>query len=236
MATTQRQPERTAQGHPTESASHLTARTTRRTATLERNSQRLIKSAGRAGLDVSYLGIAPLFDEPRAYAGPQTDWVIRPAADLEDAIVPVAERNRLLRLVHAGIDFPLVYVAHEIPKGRLAIPGGTVRPVRQVALDHITAAEAVGPVPAPAGASALAVRLGLSSQHVLTVLRTALPIAGAIAAAPFVIAGAAISTIAEGLDPIVVGVIPAGPPTPGQPAAWYILARWEWPGMPDTAL
>ena len=231
----QRQPERAAaQRHPAEPTSSITARTSRRSATLERNSPRLVKSASRAGVDVTYLGIAPLFAEPRAYAGPQTDWIIRPAADHSDAIVPTAERDRLQRLVHAGIDFPLVYVAHEIPKSRLALPAGITDQAkpRPVVLDQATAAEAVGSVPPPVGTSALAVRLGHSSQHLLTVLRTAPPIAGAIAAAPFVLAGAAIGALANGLDPIVFGVIPAGPPTPGQPAAWYTLARWEWPDTP----
>ena len=59
------------------------------------------------------------------------------------------------------------------------------------------------------------------------------PIAGAIAAAPFILAGAAVAALANGLDPIVFGVIPAGRPSSGQPAAWYILARWEWPSNSD---
>lgn len=220
----------------------ITARTTRRAATLERSSSRLLMTAERAGVDITYLGIAPLFAEPRAYAGPQTDWIIAPAADASDAIVPAAERDRLHRLVHAGIDFPLVYVAHEIPKGRVAISGGTPNPARPqpVTLDHVAAARAVGPVPPPPGTIALAEQLGHSSQRLLTVLRAALPIAGAIAAAPFVIAaapfvaaGAAVAALVAGLDPIVFGVIPAGDPVPGQPAAWYILARWAWPDTPD---
>lgn len=236
MSTTaQRQPEQAAHRHPAELTSSTTARTVRRTVTLERNSPRLIKSAGQAGVDITYLGIAPLFDEPRAYGGPETAWIIRPAADHDDAIVPAAQRDRLQRLVHAGIDFPLVYVAHEIPKGRLAIPDrttGAMKP-QPVALDHSTAAEAIGPVPVPAATSALAERLGHRSQHLLAVLRTALPIARAIAAAPFILAGAAVAALANGLDPIVFGVIPAGPPSSGQPAAWYILARWEWQGTSD---
>lgn len=232
--TTYLQPERAAQRHPAEPTSSVTARTARRTATLERNSPRLVNSACRAGLEITYLGIAPLFDEPRAYAGQQTDWIIRPAADHNESIVPASEREKLQRLVHAGIDFPLVYVAHEIPKGRLAMPDrttGAMKP-QPVALDHATAAEAVGPVPVPAATSALAERLGHKSQHLLAILRTALPIAGAIAAAPLILAGAAIAALANGLDPIVFGVVPAGPPSSGQPAAWYILARWEWQGTP----
>jgi hypothetical protein len=228
--TAQRQPEQAAHGYPAEPASSTTARTNRRTATLERNSPRLIMSARRAGVDITYLGIASLFDEPRAYAGPYTDWIIRPAADHNDAIVPAAEGDKLQRLIRVGIDFPLVYVAHEIPKGRLAIPDRTTATMKlqPVALDHAAAAEAVGPIPVPAASSALAERFGHRSQHLLAVLRAALPIAGAIAAAPFILAGAAVAALANGLDPIVFGAIPAGPPSSGQPAAWYILARWEW--------
>ncbi len=188
-------------------------------------------------MDIRYLGIAPLFDEPRAYTGQQTDWIIRPA-DPSDAIIPAGQLDRLQRLVHAGLDFPWVYVAHEIPKDRLALPTGTNHP--PVTLDQAAAAEAVGPTPPPAETSALAARLGHSSQQLLTVLRTALPIAGAIAAAPFVIAaapllaaGAAVAGLAAALDPIVFGVIPASDPVPGEPAAWYILAQWTWPDVPD---
>jgi hypothetical protein len=97
-----------------------------------------------------------------------------------------------------------------------------------VTVDHTTAAEAVGPVPVPAATSALAEQLGHKSQHLLAVLRTALPIVGGIAAAPLILAGAAIAALANGLDPIVFGVVPAGPLVSGQPAAWYVLARWEW--------
>jgi hypothetical protein len=93
----------------------------------------------------------------------------------------------------------------------------------------------VGPVPLPADATALAARLGHSSEQLLAFLRSALRIAGATAAAPFVLAGAALSGLAAGLDPIVFGVVPAGQPLPGQPAAWYVLARWEWPDTPGPA-
>lgn len=196
-----------------------------------------MKTAERAGVNITYLGIAPLFDEPRAYAGSQTDWIFRPA-EPSDGIIPAAQLDRLQRLVHAGLEFPRIYVAHEIPKDRIVLStGATSSPV---SLDQAAAAEAIGPVPPPAETSALASRLGHSSQQLLTVLRTALPIAGAIAAAPFVIAaapsvaaGAVVAGLAVGLDPIVVGVIPAGDPIPEEPAAWYILAQWTWPDAPS---
>jgi hypothetical protein len=42
-----------------------------------------------------------------------------------------------------------------------------------------------------------------------------------------VITGAALASLAT-VDPIVFGVIPAGRAIDGQPAAWYVLARWDW--------
>jgi hypothetical protein len=90
--------------HLAQSASGLTVQAARRVATLERSSLWLVKTAERAGADITYLGIAPLFDEPRACAGPQTDWIIRPAYP-SHGIIPATQLDRL---VHAGPDFPRV--------------------------------------------------------------------------------------------------------------------------------
>ena len=68
-----------ARKYPAESASSVPTRTVRRIATLERNSPRLVNIAARAGVDITYLGIAELFGEPRAYPGQDTDWIIGPA-------------------------------------------------------------------------------------------------------------------------------------------------------------
>jgi hypothetical protein len=226
--------------YPAEPTGNVTARTARRIATLERNSPRLVKLAERADVDITFLGTAPLFAEPRAYSGRISDWIIGPAGR-GDTIIPAAEKERLQKLVHAGIDFPLLYFAHEIPNGLIVMPGETTSQARPqpVTLDQQTAAQAIGSVPAPAGTSALAERLAISSQRLLDALRAAAPIAGSIVAAPLVIAAApfalAGAALAAGLDPIVFGVIPAGAPVPGQPAAWYVLAQWAWPGTPDGA-
>lgn len=198
-----------------------------RVATLERRSPVLVRRAAEAGVPISYLGIAPLFRGPRAYAGPHSDWVLDVATDARDAVAPRDNQRALATLNDLGISFPLIYVAHEVPKGQLeAVRGQGTGPV---SLDRATAAQAVGPVPPPAAATMLADRLGRSSQAVLNALRKAAPIAGAIVASPFLLAGAAAATLAAGLDPVVFGVIPAGPPAPGQPAAWYVLASWQWP-------
>ena len=206
-----------------------------RAAVLDRRSAKVVERAREAGVPITYLGITPLFAEPRAFSGPETDWITSPVTDISDAIVPRTERTALLRLADAGIEFPMIYIAHEIAKGRLELPANGGKPTTQaVSIAHDAAKAAVGPVPPPATASTLADRLGHSSQRLLQMLAMALPVAGAIVAAPFVLAGAAVATVgALTLDPIVFGVIPAGPPIPGQPAAWYILARWEWEAAPQ---
>ena len=157
-----------------EPASRFPARTVRRITTLERNSPRLVKTADRAGVDITYLGIAEVFAEHRAYPAQHTDWIIGPAGS-SDTVIPLAEKKQLQKLLHAGIDFPLVYVAHEIPKGQIAMPdemGNTADP-RPVTLDQQTAAQAIGPIPPPAGTTALAERLGRHSQRLLDVLGAA---------------------------------------------------------------
>lgn len=222
--------------NPPEQAS-ITPRTMRRAAALARGEPRLVKTAKRAGVDITPLGIVPLPDEPIAWAGAQTDWILRRAVGASDAIMPRIQADKLVRLVHAGIDFPEVYVAHETPKGLLDLPVATTGPGswQPVRIDHAAAARAVGAVPPHPGTRALAERLDLSAQRLKTVLRAALPVAGAIAAAPLVIAAApfvAAGAVLAGLDPVIFGVVPAGDPVPGQPAAWYVLAAWMWPGTP----
>ena len=113
-----------------ERVSTVPTRTVRRIATLERDSPRLVKTAGRAGVDITYLGVAEVFAEHRAYPGQHTDWIIGPAGS-SDRVMPLAEKKQLQKLLHVGIDFPLIYFAHEIPKGRIAMPARRrTRPTR----------------------------------------------------------------------------------------------------------
>jgi len=199
-----------------------------RIAALERQSMQVTRRAAAARVPIKYLGIAPLFSEPTAYAGPQTDWLIAPVGGAIDSVVPRAVRHQLLALDAAGIRFPLVYIAHEVPKGHVRVPpaeaDGRTAPVT---LDRKTADATVGPVPPAAASVAVADRLGRSSETLLSILGKVVPIAAAALAAPFVVAAAAVSALA-GLDPIVFGVIPVGSPVPGRPAAWYLLAQWDW--------
>ena len=83
-------------------------------------------------------------------------------------------------------------------------------------LDQATAAEAVGPVPPPAETSALAARLGHTSQQLLTVFRAALP----IAAAPFVIA-AALLLAADAVVAELVAGLDLSCSASSRPTTWY---------------
>ena len=135
-------------------------RMAKRVALLERDSARIVDRARGAGVPITYLGAASLFREPQAYAGAETDWVIAPVFDHSEAVVPRAERRALQRLVDAGIDFPLVYMAYEIPKDRLTLaPAAYGQPSAAVNLDRATAAHVVGTPPPPVAATELANRL-----------------------------------------------------------------------------
>lgn len=192
----------------------------RRVLTLGRQAPRTVELALEAGVKIEHLGIAPLFKDARFYPGASTDWVFAPANDEEGPIVPRSERQTLQRLVEADIDFPLIYVAHEIPKGRADITTPS-------SLDHVQAHELIGPVPAPTSVVQLDNRLSQRSAQILAGLARAVPIAGAIIAAPFLLVGAAVGSLAT-LDPIVIGAIPALSTEEGAPASWFVLARWDW--------
>jgi hypothetical protein len=202
----------------------------RRVATLERHTPEIIGAARRAGTEIEYLGINPLFAEARLYNGVQTDWVLAPADKHEAVVVPRHARQALQRLIAADIDFPVIYVAHEVPKEhtehlRPAVDQG------HIVLDRAEAAALVGPVPPPAAAVELGDRLAERSTQVVNAARRAVSIAGqtalGIVAAPVALVGGALASLGN-LDPIVLGAIPALSARPGQPAAWYVLARWDW--------
>ena len=48
-----------------------------------------------------------------------------------------------------------------------------------------------------------------------------------IEAAPVVLVGTAAAAIST-IDPIIFGAVPAVSAREGEPAAWYVLARWDW--------
>lgn len=199
---------------------------------LERRAAATVSDARRTvGVDIDYLGIQPLFSDPRLYTADPNDWILGPAMRAEDRVVPVKEQKVLRRLAAADIDFPLIYTAHEVLKEKTKdIIDATSTP--HTDLDAAHAAEVIGPVPDPHDTVTLGRRLEHRASKVLTnVRRTAVAggtIAAGIVAAPVVLAGAALAAGLSQLDPIILGAMPIGEPREGQPAAWFVLARWDW--------
>lgn len=201
----------------------------RRIATLERQAPTIVHQARQADVDITYLGINPLFAETRLYRGVETNWTLAPAKNPDDAIVPRDERQSLERLAKADIHFPLIYVAHEVDKtkteGRLPADRTYVR------LEPDEVGDIVPEVPEPAGPVEYANELDRRATQVLGAMRRVALFSGkaalAVAAAPVVLVGGALATVAT-LDPIILGAIPAVTAEAGEPAAWYVLARWEW--------
>jgi hypothetical protein len=210
----------------------MTQSLVRATMALEKRTPRLVERAQQAGVEIEPLGTSRLFQDARLYSGLDTDWVMAPASTLDDAIVPRHEMRRLQRLHDAGVDFPMMYIAHEIPKERTRdIWEHVGQPDGPLALEASTASSLVGPVPAPATAVEVRDRLSARSTQMLTALRRGSLAAGAVAlgvvAAPVALVGGALAGLAT-LDPIVIGAIPARRGEVGEPAAFFILARWDW--------
>jgi hypothetical protein len=201
----------------------------RRLRRLEEEAPTEVETARQLGVEIEFLGIERLFAEPRYYRGVDSDWVLGPANKSEDAVVPAKERKALGRLVGGGHNFDLIYIAHEIPTG--APEGRATIENAPVTIDPARAAELVGPVPPPAQSVALGERLARRSNQVVHAVARTVPAVGAaalaVAAAPVVLVGAAVGALAT-LDPIVLGAVPAFSARPSEPAAFYVLARWDW--------
>jgi hypothetical protein len=198
----------------------------RRVATLEREAPRVMNLGRSVNANVDYLGIAPMFNNSLMFAGEQTDWIVGPIGETEIPVVPREQRKSLERLEAAGAHFPMLYVAHEVKKGNFpgslnAAPGSVASiPVEQVG-------EIVGPTPMPTDSVETADRLNFRTNQVFRALRRVGAVAGTLAASPLLLAGSAVSALST-LDPILFGVIPALLAETDEPAAWYVLARWDW--------
>jgi hypothetical protein len=145
--------------------------------------------------------------------------------------IPKPEFRALARLLEAGLDFPAVYVAHEVPKARLvgtSLPAQlqTVAPGGFAPLDLLASQRLVDPVPVSARTARVARHLGTGAGAVLKVLGLGGSVAGAVTGAA-VSTGAAMRALA--LDPMVLGAWTLDRrDQPGTPAAWFVLARWLW--------
>jgi hypothetical protein len=193
---------------------------------LESRAPGLVTAARAAGVEVEYLGITDLFTGMRHYANATTDWVLAPVTNANQAVVPARGRYELERLDAAGINFPLIFIADEVPKHRTAhLPAP--QPGGYAVLDPKTGTDLIGPIPEPHQSVAMANRLSQASQRVLNgVARTGRAV-GLAAATALTAPAMALSALAT-IDPIILGAIPARYSQPGEPAAWFILTRWDW--------
>ena len=71
-----------------------------------------------------------------------------PVERAEDAVVPRREAQDLRRLLSAGVEFPLLYIAHEVDQERTAELREAAA-AGQRELSPARANELVGPVPPP---------------------------------------------------------------------------------------
>lgn len=198
----------------------------RRVAALERQAPQIIELARRTGYDIDYQGIGPLFAQQRLYAGPESDWVVGPANGPNDIWVPAAEREAVRALRAANLPIARVYIGHEIPKERTAHL--QLLDDAPIELTQPEAAALVGPVPEPAASVELANRLGRRSTQIVNAIEQAGKAVGAATLTAAASAAAIAGDAVDKLDPIVLGAIPALRDRPGEPAAWYVLARWDW--------
>lgn len=206
------------------SSAPVSESTRSRVATLEREAPFNVGIAKDANVEIQYLGIAPLPEGIRVLSGATTDWVLGPVVLKDTDHIPRQQRQTLERLESSGLHIPTLFIAHEIPKGRL--PSVLDAPMGSMtAVSKGDAEKAIGPIPPPASTVEMCEKLGERSRQVFSALAKTIPVIGTVVSAPFLIAGAGIAAV---LDPIIFGVIPAVSASPGQPAAWYVLARWDW--------
>jgi len=169
-------------------------------------------------LPVRMIGYSPLFEETRVYPGAQTDFALMPLHQ-DPAVrsgqpiwVPPHALNDLRRIRRAGLNFQAIYIAHELPKGRL-LPG------KPVTLDMVAPRT-------PRGLAIKASELSDLSWKPWQMLGGA--IRGMTTGSMSMLSVMTAPALAVGYDPIVFGLY-YDPKTlvRGKPmATWYYLTHW----------
>lgn len=206
---------------------------------LTARAREVLARAAATGVAIRFLGYQPLFNGVRAYAGVQHDWVLASAADdplvrRGELAIPRAELRALRRMLDAGLDCQAVYLAHEIPKGRLALQRQAHAPEPAVArsIDPSVGELIVDRVPVPLRTATIARYLGNTAGALLTLLAAARPIGHTARWTARTVAGAGLggaAAVVRGLDPVVFGAWTAGArPDPGVPAAFFELVRFTY--------
>lgn len=180
------------------------------------------------------LGIQPLFEAPLfaghvLVPGQHTDFVFMRVE--EDPLFhdpdrfPIPEQvfDKLQYMLHVGVNFDDILVAHELTKGAM-LPG------------QQATAEMVTPQPSPAMVQR-SQQMGTVVQKtweaaVLPLWGSLMGIAGAgavtLGLGALAVAGIAGAASAIALDPLLIGVVkdPKHPLQPGTPAAYFYLDSW----------
>jgi hypothetical protein len=204
--------------------------TARHVHSLERNNIRLIQQARQVNADITYLGIAPLPGRMRTCSGDLPAGEISPLNASANTVIPRREKKTLARLASAGIVFPLLYVAHEVHESELMLLTGATEYTGQapLELDTATVRRALSKTPASDDSVTLARDVGRRADVFLALLDKALQATGVFDAVSPVIARNIAVALAADLSPVILGVLPAGRASLGEPAAWYVIARQEW--------
>jgi hypothetical protein len=191
---------------------------------LDRTAAAVVAKANNAGVHIEYLGVEPLRQHAELYTG-TAPWVVCPAHldPLVEAGLPIPSKQRatLDQLVQAGMNFPHLYFAHEVPKN-IAMPSTAPDADGTIALaDHDIARMVVRP-DSPAAARKTAERLENATLLVARSAAKAGAAAAMIAAAPLL--------LLDGLDPAVLGAItrPQDRSQATPPAAFFLLTHWDW--------
>lgn len=199
--------------------------------TLARQLAEAERRALSVGVPISYVGRAPIFAEPRLLVSSQTSWVVGPAR--EDPTrrrgripVPSSELVKLRSLVQAGVEFPVVFTAHEVEHGR-AFQYANGRPELNLQADE--AAALVGQAPPAAGVVEMSETLGAATATVGRAARKLVPLFAGAAALPLLAAAPVMAAATAGFDPVILGVLTdSGTPSVGEDGAWVLLAQWRW--------
>lgn len=183
------------------------------------------------GVPISYVGRAPLFAEPRLLVGSNTSWVVTPANEDPTRCrgrvpVPPSELAKLRSLVQAGVEFPVVFTAHEVDHDR-AVRFAHGRPEHNLQAEE--AAALVGEAPPDAGIMHMSQTLGAATATVGRIARTVLPLLAGAAALPLLVGAPAMAAAGAGFDPVIFGVLTiSDAPSAGEEGAWVLLAQWRW--------
>lgn len=194
------------------------------------------RRAAAAGAPVEYLGVQPLFEDTRLYVGETEDWVLAPAEDdahVRSGAVPIprAQLAELNRLLNAGLNFPRIYTAHELPDTTTTTLLPAVRPRgeldfgrRPLTISPDVARSLVGPPPQAAKTLRTSAKLGAAATGAFKLVAG---LAAGAVVAPFALPAALLASLPT--DPVIFGAIPLdGSTKPGTPAVWFVLARWSW--------